>query len=248
MLFGGGASLELSNSKGFGFTLAEVLITLGIIGVVAAITMPTLISKYQKKVLATQLKKNFSAIEQAIIMTQAEIEDPNWVHDIDEIQIGYGAKKIIQETAEKYIIPNLQIAKNYGYIFPGSKIYNFPKYKNYSGEQVAPTSTTGSMFYTFEMVSGAYVFYTTGRNSNKTFTNPYIYVDVNGQRPPNIIGKDVFLLIINFNGHLEMPGIRKTRAALLEQCNTDVNKINIWGSCGALIQKDGWQFSKDYPW
>lgn len=39
------------------FTLAEVLITLGIIGVVAAMTLPTLVGEYQKKQTATQLKK-----------------------------------------------------------------------------------------------------------------------------------------------------------------------------------------------
>jgi prepilin-type N-terminal cleavage/methylation domain-containing protein len=39
------------------FTLAEVLITLGIIGVVAALTMPSLIANYQKKVYVAQLQK-----------------------------------------------------------------------------------------------------------------------------------------------------------------------------------------------
>ncbi len=39
------------------FTLAEVLITLGIIGVVAAMTIPSLIQNYQEKVLANQFKK-----------------------------------------------------------------------------------------------------------------------------------------------------------------------------------------------
>ena len=47
---GGGQSLKSSNSKRFGFTLAEVLITLGIIGVVAAITMPVLMSNVQERV------------------------------------------------------------------------------------------------------------------------------------------------------------------------------------------------------
>ncbi len=42
------------------FTLAEVLITLGIIGVVAAMTLPMLIAKYQEKVLVTAAKKGYS--------------------------------------------------------------------------------------------------------------------------------------------------------------------------------------------
>lgn len=37
--------------KNYGFTLAEVLITLGIIGIVAAMTLPAIVSKYQEKVL-----------------------------------------------------------------------------------------------------------------------------------------------------------------------------------------------------
>ena len=45
------------------FTLAEVLITLGIIGVVAALTMPALISNYKKTVYVNQLKKSVSVIE-----------------------------------------------------------------------------------------------------------------------------------------------------------------------------------------
>lgn len=48
------------NSDKEGFTLAEVLITLGIIGVVAAMTVPTLMMNYQRKVWEARLKKTFS--------------------------------------------------------------------------------------------------------------------------------------------------------------------------------------------
>ena len=47
------------------FTLAEVLITLGIIGVVAALTLPTLIQNHQKQVYVTQLKKAYSNLSNA---------------------------------------------------------------------------------------------------------------------------------------------------------------------------------------
>ena len=42
-----------------GFTLAEVLITLGIIGVVAALTIPSLMTAYNKHITETRLKKFF---------------------------------------------------------------------------------------------------------------------------------------------------------------------------------------------
>jgi prepilin-type N-terminal cleavage/methylation domain-containing protein len=57
--------------KKFGFTLAEVLITLGIIGVVAAMTIPTLMQKTNDSELKSGYKKMISVINQAISMNYA---------------------------------------------------------------------------------------------------------------------------------------------------------------------------------
>lgn len=54
------------------FTLAEVLITLGIIGVVAALTIPSLVQKHQEQVTVTKLKKFYSAFSQAYTMAVLE--------------------------------------------------------------------------------------------------------------------------------------------------------------------------------
>ena len=59
------------------FTMAEVLITLGIIGVVTAITMPILIKNYQEHVLINQLKRNYSILSQVITQLNYEY-DGNW--------------------------------------------------------------------------------------------------------------------------------------------------------------------------
>ena len=57
------------------FTLAEVLITLGIIGIVAEMTMPALIANYQERVIVSQLKKVYSTLSQADKMAEAEYAD-----------------------------------------------------------------------------------------------------------------------------------------------------------------------------
>ena len=58
--------------KNKAFTLAEVLITLGIIGVVAAMTLPAVITNVQKKVVENQIKVFNSTINNAFKMAQAE--------------------------------------------------------------------------------------------------------------------------------------------------------------------------------
>jgi len=60
------------NNRKYAFTLAEVLITLGIIGVVAAITLPVLIQKYQKIVYYNQFKKAATTLEQALKMYEVD--------------------------------------------------------------------------------------------------------------------------------------------------------------------------------
>lgn len=62
-----------------GFTLAEVLITLTIIGVVAAMTIPTLVNKYQERATVVALKKAYSTLSQAYLMAVQENGTPeNW--------------------------------------------------------------------------------------------------------------------------------------------------------------------------
>ena len=62
-----------------GFTLAEVLITLAIVGIVAALTIPNLILKYQEKQTVTRFKWVYSTLANAFTMAVAENGAPeNW--------------------------------------------------------------------------------------------------------------------------------------------------------------------------
>ena len=60
------------SKKKYAFTLAEVLITLAVIGVVAAITMPSLIQKHREQVVTNKLKKFYSTFSQAYLMAVNE--------------------------------------------------------------------------------------------------------------------------------------------------------------------------------
>lgn len=63
---------NVTKKRKLAFTLAEVLITLGIIGIVAAITIPQLINNYKAKRLRTQFLKSYSTIQQAFKEMEAD--------------------------------------------------------------------------------------------------------------------------------------------------------------------------------
>uniref|UniRef100_UPI00402A565C type II secretion system protein n=1 Tax=Candidatus Scatousia sp. TaxID=3085663 RepID=UPI00402A565C len=82
MSTGGGGNLKTKTFRKLpirkkGFTLAEVLITLGIIGIVAAMTLPTLVNKYQKRTYIAGLQKFYTQISQAMqtMKQQTNCED-----------------------------------------------------------------------------------------------------------------------------------------------------------------------------
>ncbi len=64
--------------KRFAFTLAEVLITLGIIGVVAALVLPGVIKGYQRKVMKTQFDRAVAVINQAVTRMQDDVGGDLW--------------------------------------------------------------------------------------------------------------------------------------------------------------------------
>ncbi len=80
-----------------------------------------------------------------------------------------------------------------------------------------------------------------------------IYVDLNGLKPPNIFGKDIFVLSLSPSKGtiVAYPGTGKTRTTLTTNTPADLApcKSTRYGLyCGALIIHDGWKIAPDYPW
>ena len=62
----------LNRQRRFGFTLAEVLVTLGIIGVVSAMTVPSLMQNYQRQSYVAQLHKVYNELSQSLVRYQTD--------------------------------------------------------------------------------------------------------------------------------------------------------------------------------
>ena len=100
-------------ARKYAFTLAEVLITLGIIGIVAALTIPSLMSNYRKKVIETRLSKFYATINNAIKLAEYDYDDrTGW----DELGSGFIKDENGNDTAtpkaeawvNKYIVPYIK--------------------------------------------------------------------------------------------------------------------------------------------
>lgn len=223
-----------------GFTLAEVLITLGIIGVVAALTLPSLITNYRKKQTVAQLKKVYSELSQAAQMSVVQNGDmKNWDYSLtgEEFFNTYLSNfiKMSSQTVED--------AKKYGIA------YTRPS----GAEEVSFTNLYDSGKI-LTLASGTQILMDTVRYSS---IQTYL-VDLNGFKKPNRIGVDVFAFSVTHNGVQtfkwddgETVDIIRDRETLHNgpsrhnyQCNSDSR--GMW--CAAMIEKDGWEIKNDYPW
>ena len=122
--FGGVTHVDkFRNYRKTAFTLAEVLITLGIIGVVAAMTLPTLIQKQNEREVVSKLKKVYSTLSQAYLFaTEANgpIEDWGFLATDgdglgaagDDLDHGGANNPLNHETVAKKFMPYLKVVKD----------------------------------------------------------------------------------------------------------------------------------------
>mgnify|MGYP002520817074 CR=1 FL=1 len=158
------------------FTLAEVLITLGIIGVVAALTIPTLVNNYRKKQFETGLKKEYSVLLQALDMYKQDNETPLKREDCAQAHAKF--KEIIQQY--------LKISVDCGN-YDGLGICLKTTYKTYSGNNATPI-----LFDDGQLIlnDGSRLFF---ENSGSATASVFVSVDVNGLTNFLINGEKIYL-------------------------------------------------------
>ena len=216
------------NKKSKGFTLAEVLITLGIIGVVAAITMPTLINNYREKTTVNKVKKFYSMMSQAYLMSVKDNEHA----DSWSVENGYSATTARQLAS--YLKPYLKIQKDCGTSsgclgYTGvAKRLNGTNGLNYD---------TDSRYYKVILMDGSAMWFrgATGTYCKSTedgVSNScgLISYDVNGSKEPNAWGIDIFEF------HITSKGIVLPRVNDCSKTGTG------WGCSQYIIQKSNMNY------
>ena len=219
-----------------GFTLAEVLITLVIIGIIAAMTIPTTIANYQKQQTVDRLKKVYSTLQQAI---NRGIYDYGAI-DLTNVSAGNGAL-LHDNYFTKYLKPYLSITDDCGTSSTGvcASSYSFRDNRSY---KLAVCGSSYSKFYLNDGTSVAIIMYNSPTLS--------FFVDINGQKGPNIYGRDLFRFDFNAQDNsFKPPGIYQNRLGMLAPGTYNCNKTQGTGDfCTTVIMLDGWQIKDDYPW
>ena len=172
------------------FTLAEVLVTLGIIGVVAALTMPVLIQNYQKKSYVVQLHKIYTEFQQGFLMKMNEKNAVNLKEAGFRSSSDYNAEK-------EFLKSHFKVVKDCGTTASGCFA---PSYSGLAGGNTKITGIVPNNYsYNVVIASGAAISFHIGGSN----TVGYIYVDTNGQKGPNKGGRDLFRMYIYPDGVLD---------------------------------------------
>lgn len=230
----------ITSPKKAAFTLAETLITLGIIGIVAAMTIPNLITAHQKKVIPVKLQRAISVMNQAYRLAYADIGEatPAEVHDMGG-----------EEYVEKYWAPYLKISnicntyKDCGY----KSRQPFRELDNSKAtNEVKNVKDHVIWFQTIEGFVYAVYYYKIDESTIASF----MYVDITGGSGPNIYGKDLFILsrvIEGEKGGSIVPTCAKYNKT---QLNNGCKKggHNSSNCCAEVIRRAGWKIDRSYPW
>ena len=197
-----------------GFTLAEVLIILGIIGVVAAMTIPSLMAKYQYKVLETQFKKSVSVVSQAVLKAKADYGLDNFSQYCTYYPHVAGSGKPYDNAEECYEIlykSLLNVNKQKNFYTENDKFIDRRNeiIKTYNSKQTATVSALAGIgapiMRTYVLPDGNYV------NFQINEGRLYIAVDINGARKPNKLGHDIFIFKLNSTNDALVSGTIKPK-------------------------------------
>ncbi len=215
-----------------GFTLAEILLALSIVGIIAVLTVPVFMGSYKEKIYASSLKKTYTEITTAIT---ALLADEQAGDNQNFYNTSAGVSNSSYNSGAQYFLDNyFKLVKN------TTKCSNTsnPCYKAGTYHNKAGNNGTLSSDYKCALIStGALVC------MKVTGGRAYIVVDVNGKRSPNTVGEDVFSFYIQPDGTV----VDVYDLIYTNNCNSaSSGSLEIIASgCFNDVMKNGWKVKMD---
>jgi prepilin-type N-terminal cleavage/methylation domain-containing protein len=152
-----------------GFTLAEILITLTIIGIVAAVTVPSLVNNTGDAQIATGVKNVYQILSEATEKLEMDTE-------------GNGMNTNDLENSYSSVLKIMSSGIN---IFPDST------YKAYKSSLILSSDVPKSTDKALILNNGAYIAFSGSSTCGTTSPGCNAWVDINGRKSPNMLGRDL---------------------------------------------------------
>ena len=215
--------------KNVAFTLAEVLITLGIIGVVAAFTLPSVISKYQEKQTVTQLNATYSLLSQAIEKMVNDNGDISTYGDDERTRVTTLFLKLQNYIQTTKVCPHNYkgcfdaspfSSLNYGYVLKNGVAIRL--INGGTCEQDTTMDKTGGWELDPDVKGTHYGTY--------HHSCAYMYININGNTNAKL-GKNTFLFAVVQNGIVPVGGPKEsTSYNNISNCLTgkDMSECGAW--------------------
>lgn len=170
------------------FTLAEILIVLGIIGIIAALTIPTLMQNFQDSELSTATKAMTSILTQAV--NKASVDNDGIITGSDPDDSSNYYNKFISEFKIVKSCPGTQpLAGNC-----------WSTNSHYLNDMNSDAADWVQYFAGYILTNGSYLATYNHPICNETDSCIDLIFDVNGKRGPNIVGRDIFDAYITTKG------------------------------------------------
>ena len=190
-----------------GFSLAEVLTTLTVIGVVASMTIPILVQSHEEKVTVAKLKKAYSILDEATKLSN--LDNGLWKISTTSTETDTGSG-----LAYNYYKNYLNIVKDCGAHKQGCWGKGITKNLNGEDYTYAGDGFLAGGCYSVIINDGMYVTFDTSRRPGELGHEcpdgdcwiAIIFVDVNGDKGPNTFGRDIFIFVRPNDGILRPAG------------------------------------------
>ena len=235
------------------FTLAEVLITLGIIGVVAAMTLPTLIANHQQKVTVTKLKKVYSILNQAYLRAQNDngtidnwgLSKSQFEEDPDTGELVSG-EQVVEQTMLFWskFQPYLQVLKTCTDTTSDAQCEGYSTY-SLDGKKRTNDRIPRLILNDGIILSGVSIDYINNCNNSNVYCADFS-VDINGTAPPNTTGRDIFYFYVFKNRITPMGAAGPELIRSFEDfCNRTISsEYNGYGCAAWVIYNENMDYLK----
>ena len=226
-----------------GSSLSEVIIVLALLGIVFTLTLGVMVADYNKNQTVVRLEKTFLILSKSLRMSVTQNSEPDtwWFPTTLSETDSYS-------FFEKYLKPHLILTLDCKNSIDGNCTFDF---KELDGE----VKSLNSSWVRFYLNNGAFV--AMQAIKNKEYKVLYFYVDINGKKRLNVVGRDIFMFEywIENPKHKDWVGVllpyghEFSHSELISDKNLNNCNSNSKGNyCGALIWMDGWQIKYGYPW